>query len=75
MLAWWERDLASAHSMLGVYWPLRGEPDLAEAYAALAARGGAAGAAGGARTRCRARFCRMGAGRSAAARRDGGGRC
>lgn len=39
VLAWWERDLASAHSMLGVYWPLRGEPDLAEAYAALAARG------------------------------------
>lgn len=36
VLAWWE---AARPAVLGVYWPLRGEPDLAPAYAALAAAG------------------------------------
>ena len=36
VLAWWR---ASTVDMLGVYWPLRGEPDLAAAYATLAAAG------------------------------------
>jgi len=36
VLAWWaQRPLAA----LGVYWPLRGEPDLSGAYALLAAGG------------------------------------
>lgn len=39
VLAWWERQAAAGRTSLGVYWPLRGEPDLAPAYAALAARG------------------------------------
>lgn len=39
VLAWWERDMAPRHRLLGVYWPLKGEPDLGPAYAALAARG------------------------------------
>jgi 5-formyltetrahydrofolate cyclo-ligase len=36
--AWWH---ASRPAVLGVYWPLRGEPDLHAAYAALAAQGAA----------------------------------
>lgn len=36
LLNWWR---SSAQPALGVYWPLRGEPDLAPAYAALAATG------------------------------------
>ena len=36
VLAWWE---TARPAMLGVYWPLRGEPDLGPAYAALAAAG------------------------------------
>ncbi len=42
LLAWWaERQDAGLHvdSALGVYWPLRGEPDLQEAYAKLAQAG------------------------------------
>jgi 5-formyltetrahydrofolate cyclo-ligase len=38
VLAWWR---AAPAPLLGVYWPLRGEPDLAPAYAALAAAGAA----------------------------------
>ncbi|SHH39454.1 5-formyltetrahydrofolate cyclo-ligase [Massilia sp. CF038] len=41
VLAWWEANLAGSNAVLGVYWPLRGEPDLAPAYAALSARGAA----------------------------------
>ncbi|HEY0063264.1 MAG TPA: 5-formyltetrahydrofolate cyclo-ligase [Telluria sp.] len=40
VVAWWEANLGPGE-VLGVYWPLRGEPDLAAAYAALAARGAA----------------------------------
>lgn len=36
VVAWWEEHRVA---MLGVYWPIRGEPDLRPAYAALAARG------------------------------------
>ena len=36
VLAWWK---ASPVASLGVYWPLRGEPDLGAAYAQLAALG------------------------------------
>lgn len=36
LLAWCERH---AWPALGVYWPIKGEPDLRPAYAALAARG------------------------------------
>jgi 5-formyltetrahydrofolate cyclo-ligase len=36
VLAWWERQQVSS---LGVYWPIRGEPDLQAAYAELARRG------------------------------------
>ena len=36
LLAWWE---TARPARLGVYWPLRGEPDLHAAYAQLAARG------------------------------------
>lgn len=36
VLAWWE---AHPVAMLGVFWPIRGEPDLRPAYAVLAARG------------------------------------
>ena len=36
LLAWWE---AHPVSVLGVYWPMRGEPDLHAAYASLTARG------------------------------------
>lgn len=42
LLAWWAgRQDAGLHpgSVLGVYWPLRGEPDLHEAYAKLARAG------------------------------------
>ncbi len=38
VLAWWEAR-GTPDDTLGVYWPLRGEPDLNAAYAALAARG------------------------------------
>ncbi|HYD96475.1 MAG TPA: 5-formyltetrahydrofolate cyclo-ligase [Noviherbaspirillum sp.] len=34
--AWWETQRPA---MLGVYWPIRGEPDLRAAYEALCARG------------------------------------
>lgn len=37
--AWWRAGLQGAGGTLGVYWPLRGEPDLAAAYAELAADG------------------------------------
>ncbi len=36
VVAWWRETRPAP---LGVYWPLRGEPDLAEAYAQLAALG------------------------------------
>lgn len=36
LLNWWR---SSAQPALGVYWPLRGEPDLSATYAALAAAG------------------------------------
>jgi len=36
VLAWHDRHPAG---VIGVYWPIRGEPDLRECYAALAARG------------------------------------
>jgi 5,10-methenyltetrahydrofolate synthetase len=36
LLAWWEHHRPAT---LGVYWPLRGEPDLQAAYAELARRG------------------------------------
>ena len=36
VLAWWNANRTPA---LGVYWPLRSEPDLQSAYAALAAQG------------------------------------
>ncbi|KQQ32810.1 5-formyltetrahydrofolate cyclo-ligase [Duganella sp. Leaf126] len=36
VVAWWR---AARPATLGVYWPLRGEPDLAPAYAELAASG------------------------------------
>jgi 5-formyltetrahydrofolate cyclo-ligase len=36
LLNWWR---SSAQPALGVYWPLRGEPDLSATYAALAASG------------------------------------
>src|SRR5262249_1731827 len=36
VLSWWERERVDT---LGVYWPLSGEPDLAEIYAELATRG------------------------------------
>lgn len=39
VLAWWDEQAAAGRATLGVYWPLRGEPDLAATYAALAARG------------------------------------
>jgi 5-formyltetrahydrofolate cyclo-ligase len=42
LVAWWaERQDAGLHvaSALGVYWPLRGEPDLQETYARLAQAG------------------------------------
>jgi 5-formyltetrahydrofolate cyclo-ligase len=41
VLAWWRarRGEKTDDAALGVYWPLRGEPDLAHAYAALAADG------------------------------------
>lgn len=45
VIAWWEAAAASlaseasAPGPLGVYWPLRGEPDLHGAYAALATAG------------------------------------
>lgn len=39
VLAWWHAMAAEAPVSLGVYWPLKGEPDLSAAYAELAARG------------------------------------
>lgn len=39
VLAWWRARGMPADALLGVYWPLRGEPDLAPAYAALADSG------------------------------------
>lgn len=39
LLAWWRGLGAEAPDAIGVYWPLRGEPDLSEAYAELAASG------------------------------------
>ncbi len=36
--AWW-RQYAGLATVLGVYWPLRGEPDLSDTYAELAAEG------------------------------------
>ncbi|RZI43454.1 5-formyltetrahydrofolate cyclo-ligase [Herbaspirillum sp. HC18] len=36
VVAWWERQRIET---LGVYWPIRGEPDLSPAYEALSARG------------------------------------
>jgi 5,10-methenyltetrahydrofolate synthetase len=39
LLAWWRAEMAPTDGPLGVYWPLRGEPDLSVAYAELAASG------------------------------------
>ena len=39
VLAWWRGRSAGADAVLGVYWPLRGEPDLGAAYAELAGTG------------------------------------
>ncbi len=39
VLGWWQAQAAGTFDMLGVYWPLRGEPDLSVAYAELAAAG------------------------------------
>lgn len=39
MLDWWRCQADAGASVLGVYWPLRGEPDLTTAYAQLADRG------------------------------------
>lgn len=39
VLAWWGAAHAGEAGPVGVYWPLRGEPDLSVAYAELAASG------------------------------------
>ena len=39
VLAWWRSQALSPAATLGVYWPLRGEPELSTAYAELAASG------------------------------------
>lgn len=39
VLAWWRARPAATPQSIGVYWPLRGEPDLAAAYAELARAG------------------------------------
>ena len=39
VLVWWRTIHAGSAGPLGVYWPLRGEPDLSVAYAELAAGG------------------------------------
>ena len=39
VLAWWRALGAAAPASIGVYWPLKGEPDLTPAYAELAASG------------------------------------
>ena len=39
VLAWWGAEMVDSSLSIGVYWPLRGEPDLSSAYAALAAGG------------------------------------
>ena len=36
VLAWWRLQAHGGAAVLGVYWPLRGEPDLHAAYAELA---------------------------------------
>jgi len=39
VLAWWRGRSAGADAVLGVYWPLHGEPELGAAYAELAGTG------------------------------------
>ncbi len=39
LMAWWRALGMAAPASIGVYWPLRGEPDLSAAYAELAAGG------------------------------------
>lgn len=39
VLAWWRTQALGGADTLGVYWPLRGEPDLGTAYAELAGYG------------------------------------
>lgn len=39
LMAWWRSLGAHAPASIGVYWPLRGEPDLSSAYAELANSG------------------------------------
>ena len=39
VLAWWRSLGIAAPASIGVYWPLKGEPDLSAAYAELAASG------------------------------------
>ncbi len=39
VLTWWRAGHGGAAASLGVYWPLKGEPDLSVAYAELAACG------------------------------------
>ena len=39
VLAWWDTQAQDGAALLGVYWPLPGEPDLLAAYAELARRG------------------------------------
>lgn len=39
VLAWWRGRTAGEAALLGVYWPLRGEPDLHPLYAELARAG------------------------------------
>lgn len=39
VLAWWREQQEAAAGSIGVYWPLRGEPDLSPAYAELANSG------------------------------------
>ncbi len=39
VLSWWRATMGAAAGPLGVYWPLRGEPDLSVAYAEMAAGG------------------------------------
>jgi 5-formyltetrahydrofolate cyclo-ligase len=39
LMAWWRSLGAHAPDSIGVYWPLRGEPDLSSAYAELADSG------------------------------------
>ena len=39
VVGWWAAQAPGSIDLLGVYWPLRGEPDLSLAYAELAAAG------------------------------------